>query len=252
MRLKDKVVILTGASSGIGNATALRFAEEGAKVVVVARRAERLEELVNASKELDGEIYPIPGDVSVDEDIEKVVEETLNKYGKIDILVNNAGVLDNYLSADNMEDEIWDKVLDVNLTGPMKMIRKVIPHMIEQGFGNIINTASVGGLFGARGGMAYVTSKHGLIGMTKHIGYMFQDKGIRCNAVAPGSVKTEIGGTVESPNQFVLDKLMKGVSAFPVVGEAEEIANVMLFLASDESSFVNGTTIVADGGWTAY
>jgi NAD(P)-dependent dehydrogenase (short-subunit alcohol dehydrogenase family) len=252
MRLKDKVAILTGASSGIGNATALRFAEEGAKVVVVARRAERLEELANASKELDGEIYPVPGDVSIDEDIEKVVEETLNKYGKIDILVNNAGILDNYLSADNMEDEIWDKVLDVNLTGPMKMIRKVIPHMIKQGSGNIINTASVGGLFGARGGMAYVASKHGLIGMTKHIGYMFQDKGIRCNAVAPGSVKTEIGGTVESPNQFVLDKLMKGVSAFPVVGEAEEIANVMLFLASDESSFVNGTTIVADGGWTAY
>lgn len=252
MRLKDKIVILTGASSGIGNATALRFAEEGAKVVVVARRAERLEKLVEKSKGLNGEIYPVPGDVSVDEDIKRVVEETLNKYGRIDVLVNNAGILDNYLSADNMEDEVWYKVLDVNLTGPMKMIREVIPHMIEQGSGNIINTASVGGLFGGRGGMAYVASKHGLIGMTKHIGYMFHDKGIRCNAVAPGSIKTEIGGTVQNPNQFVLDKLMKGVNIFPVMGEAEEIANVMLFLASDESSFINGATIVADGGWTAF
>lgn len=252
MRLKDKIVILTGASSGIGNATALRFAEEGAKVVVVARRAERLEKLVEKSKDLNGEIYPVPGDVSVDEDIKRVVEETLNKYGRIDVLVNNAGILDNYLSADNMEDEVWYKVLDVNLTGPMKMIREVIPHMIEQGSGNIINTASVGGLFGGRGGMAYVASKHGLIGMTKHIGYMFHDKGIRCNAVAPGSIKTEIGGTVQNPNQFVLDKLMKGVNIFPVMGEAEEIANVMLFLASDESSFINGATIVADGGWTAF
>lgn len=252
MRLKDKVVILTGASSGIGNATALKFAEEGAKVVVVARRAERLSELEEAAKGLSGEIYPIPGDVSINKDIKRVVEETLNRYKRIDILVNNAGILDNYLSADNMEDDVWDKVMDVNLTGPMKMIREVIPHMLKEGAGNIINTASVGGLHGARGGMAYVTSKHGLIGMTKHIGYMFQDKGIRCNAIAPGSVKTEIGGTVKAPNQFVLDKLMKGFQIFPVVGEAEEIANVMLFLASDESSFINGTTIVADGGWTAY
>jgi NAD(P)-dependent dehydrogenase (short-subunit alcohol dehydrogenase family) len=252
VRVKDKIVILTGASSGIGNATALKLAEEGAKVVVVARRVERLKELQEAGQGLSGEIYPIPGDVLVDEDIKKVVKETLNKYGRIDVLINNAGILDNYLSADNMEDEVWDKVIDVNLTGPMKMIREVMPHMLDQGFGNIINTASVGGLFGARGGMAYVASKHGILGMTKHIGYMFQDKGIRCNAVAPGSVKTEIGGTVKTPNKFVLDKLMKGVQAFPVVGEAEEIANVMLFLASDESSFVNGATIVADGGWTAY
>ena len=252
MRLKDKVVILTGASSGIGNATALKFAEEGAKVVVVARRAERLSELKESAKGLNGEIYPISGDVSADEDIKRIVSETLDRYKRIDILVNNAGILDNYLSADNMEDEVWDKVLNVNLTGPMKMIREVIPHMLNQGAGNIINTASVGGLHGARGGMAYVASKHGLIGMTKHIGYIFQDKGIRCNAIAPGSVKTEIGGTVKSPNQFVLDKLMKGVQMFPVAGEAEEIANVMLFLASDESSFINGTTIVADGGWTAY
>ena len=252
MKLKDKVVILTGASSGMGRAGALKFAEEGAKVVAVARRKERLEELVEASKNLEGEIYAFAGDVSKDEDIKRVVDETISRFGRIDVLVNNAGILDDYLSADNMTDEMWDKVINVNLTAPMKLIRGVINHMIKQGSGNIINVASIGGLFGARGGMAYVTSKHGLIGMTKHIGYMFQDKGIRCNAIAPGSVKTEIGGTVQNPNMAVLNKLMTGLQVLPVAGEAEDIANIMVFLASDESRFINGATIVADGGWTAF
>jgi len=252
MRLKDKVVILTGASSGMGRAGALRFAEEGAKVVAVARRKERLEELVEASKNLSGQIYAIPGDVSKDEAINRIVKETIDKFGRIDVLVNNAGILDDYFSADNMTDEIWNKVLDVNLTGPMKLIRSVIKYMIEQGSGNIINIASIGGLYGARGGMAYVTSKHGMLGMTKHIGYMFQDKGIRCNAIAPGSVKTEIGDTVGNPNKAVLDKLMTGLQILPIAGEAEDIANIMVFLASDESKFINGATIVADGGWTAF
>lgn len=252
MKLEEKVVILTGASSGIGSATALRFAKEGAKVVAVARRREKLEALRDEAKDFRGEIYPLEGDVSRDEDIRNIVKEALDRYGKIHILVNNAGVLDNYLSADNMEDEVWDRVMEVNLTGPMKMIREVIPHMIKEGSGNIINTASVGGLYGGRGGMAYVSSKHGLVGMTKHIGFMFQDKGIRCNAIAPGSIKTEIGQKVSSPNQEILDKLMKGVEVLPVFGEADQIAKAMVFLASDDSSFVNGTVLVADGGWTAF
>lgn len=252
MRLENKVVLLTGASSGIGKAVALRFAEEGAKVVAVARRKEKLEELREEAKDFSGEIYPLAGDVSLQEDIENMVETTIEKYGKIDVLVNNAGILDNYLSADNMEDEIWDKVIDVNLTGPMKVIREVMPHMLEAESGNIINTASVGGLFGGRGGMAYVSTKHALIGMSKHIGIMFQEKGIRCNAIAPGNIKTDIGSSVENPNEEVLNKIMTGVQVLPVAGDVEEIANVFLFMASDESSFVNGTTLVADGGWTAF
>ena len=252
MRMEDKVVILTGASSGIGNATALKLASEGAKVTVVARRAERLEALKEKAADLPGEIFPVPGDVSIDGDIENAVKKTLDRYGRIDVLINNAGVLDNYLSADSMTDEVWNKVMSVNLTGPMKMIRAVIPEMIKQGSGNIINTASVGGLQGGKGGMAYVASKHAIIGMTKHIGAMFYDKGIRCNAVAPGTVKTEIAGTVKTPNKDMMEKIVKGFQVFPAIGEAEEIANIMLFLSSEESSFVNGTTIVADGGWTAF
>lgn len=252
MKLKDKVVILTGASSGIGEATALRFAEEGAKVVIVARSEDKLNKIVDRASEFPGEIIAIAGDVSKQEDVEKLVNKTIDTYGRIDVLVNNAGVLDNYLSADNMTDEVWDRVFDINVTGPMRLIREVLKHMVKENKGNIINTASVGGLYGGRGGMAYVASKHALVGMTKHIGFMFQDKGIRCNAVAPGSIATEIGHKVKEPNMDVLNKLMKGFELYPETGEPQEIANVMLFLASDDSSFVNGTTIVADGGWTAF
>lgn len=252
MKLKDKVVILTGASSGIGEATALRFAEEGAKVVIVARSEDKLNKIVDRASEFPGEVIAIAGDVSKQEDVEKLVNKTIDTYGRIDVLVNNAGVLDNYLSADNMTDEVWDRVFDINVTGPMRLIREVLKHMVKENKGNIINTASVGGLYGGRGGMAYVASKHALVGMTKHIGFMFQDKGIRCNAVAPGSIATEIGHKVKEPNMDVLNKLMKGFELYPETGEPQEIANVMLFLASDDSSFVNGTTIVADGGWTAF
>lgn len=252
MKLKDKVVILTGASSGIGEATALRFAEEGAKVIIVARSEDKLNAISDKAKEFPGEVIAIAGDVSKQEDVEKLVNKTIDTYGRIDVLVNNAGVLDNYLSADNMTDEIWDRVFDINVTGPMRLIREVLKHMVKENKGNIINTASVGGLYGGRGGMAYVASKHALVGMTKHIGFMFQDKGIRCNAVAPGSIATEIGNKVKESNMDVLNKLMKGFELYPETGEPQEIANVMLFLASDDSSFVNGTTIVADGGWTAF
>lgn len=250
MRLKDKVIILTGASSGIGETTALRLAEEGAKVVAIARRFEKLKLLEEKANNLPGQIYPLAGDMTKDEDIKNTVKTTIEKYGKIDVLINNAGVLDRFLSADNMEDEVWDKVMSVNLTGPMKLIREAIPHMRQEKSGNIINISSVGGLFGAKGGLAYVTSKHGIIGMTKHIGAIFAEEGIRCNAIAPGSIKTEIGSTVENPNMAVLDKVMKSTEVFPQAGEPEDIANIILFLSSDESKFINGATIVADGGWT--
>ncbi len=252
MRLNDKVVILTGASSGIGETTALVLAREGARIVTVARRLEKLEELRDKAKDLGGEIFPFAGDVSKDDDIKNAVKAAVDKYGRVDILINNAGILDRFLSADNMEDEVWDQVLAVNLTGPMKLIREVIPHMLKQESGNIINISSVGGLFGAKGGLAYVTSKHGILGMTKHIGSMFGSQGIRCNAIAPGSVQTNIGQGSGNPNMAVLNKVLKSAEILPVIGQPTDIANAILFLASDESSFVNAATIVVDGGWTAH
>lgn len=252
MRFEEKVVLLTGASSGIGYAIGKAFAAEGATVYAMARRIEKLEALKEDAKELSGEIIPVAGDVVNEEDIDGAVEKALSEQGKIDILINNAGVLDDYKSAETVTDEIWDKVMDINVGGVMRMSRKVLPSMVEKKAGVIINTASVGGLHGMRGGLAYVASKHAVVGMTKNIGYTYAQDGIRCVAVAPGSVSTEIGNTVREPDEKMLNKLMAGVQIFPIFGEPQQLAEVYLFLASDAASFVNGTTIVADGGWTAY
>lgn len=251
MRLENKVIIITGASSGLGKETAALFAKQGAKVVAVARRKGRLEELAEETKEFLGEVIPFQGDVGNGEEIKDIIKFTLEKYGKIDVLINNAGIIDEHMTAVDMTDEMWDRVVNINLTAPMKLTREVLPAMLKEGKGNIINISSVGGLNGGRGGAAYVSTKHGLIGLTKNTGFVYADKGIRCNAVCPGSVPTEISGK-NPPNELGLSKIMSGFSNAPRIGTAEEIANILLFLASDESSLINGVAIVADAGWTAY
>ena len=251
MKLDGKVVLLTGASSGMGKEMALLFAKEGANVVAVARRMNKLEELSKEAADLSGEIVAVEGDVTKDEDINNMVEKAIEKYGKIDILVNNAGILDNFTALGDLDDELWNRVLNINLTAPMKISRKVLPIMEKQGKGNIINIASLGGLYGSRAGIAYTASKHGLIGITKNIAYMYAEKGIRCNAICPGGVETEIMNTLE-PSEFGMERVMKGTTNNIRSGSGKEIANIALFLASEDSSFVNGDAIVADAGWSAY
>lgn len=251
MRLEGKVVLLTGASSGMGREMALLFAKEGAKVVAVARRMNRLEDLAKEAADTAGELIPLEGDVSKDEDIDHMVDFTLEKYGKLDILVNNAGILDDFVPVGELTDELWNKVININLTSPMKLARKVLPIMEKQECGNIINVSSVGGLHGSRAGGAYTASKFGLTGLTKNIAYMYAEKGIRCNAICPGGVDTEISNNLR-PSEFGLERVMKGTANNPRSGSGLELAYIALFLASDESSFVNGDTIVADAGWTAY
>lgn len=251
MRLSKKVVLITGASSGMGKDMALLFAKEGAKVVAVARRMNKLEEVSKEAKDLNGEVYAVEGDVTKDEDIKHMVDSAIEKYGKIDILINNAGIMDNFTPLLELEDDLWNRVIDINLTGPMKIARAVLPKMLDQGKGNIINVASLGGLYGARAGTAYTASKFGLIGITKNIAYMYAEKGIRCNAICPGGVETEIMSKL-NPSEFGMERVMKGTQNDVRTGTGKEIANIALFLASDESSFVNGDQIVADAGWTAY
>ncbi|MGO1369648.1 MAG: glucose 1-dehydrogenase [Senegalia sp. (in: firmicutes)] len=252
MRLENKVCIVTGASSGIGREVALAYAKEGAKVVVSARRLEKLEELVKLDEDLSGEIHAIAVDVSKQEDIEKMVDQTVEKYGRVDILVNNAGILDSYKSAVSITDDIWEKMFKVNVDSVMRASRKVLPLMRKQKSGVILNTASVGGLNGMRGGLAYVATKHAVVGMTKHIGYSYAEEGIRCVGIAPGSVKTEIGENIKEPDMEVLGKLMKGFESFSSTTSPQELAKVYVFLASEDANFINGTTIVVDGGWTAF
>ncbi|MDO5725253.1 MAG: SDR family oxidoreductase [Tissierellia bacterium] len=252
MKLENKIVLLTGASSGIGYEIGKEFAKEGAKVFAMARRLEKLEQLKTETKDYPGEIFAVKGDVTSQADIDNAVKLALDECKTIDILINNAGVLDNYKSAGEMTDEIWDKIFDVNVTGVMRVTRAVLPTMLKNKSGVILNTASVGGLQGMRGGLGYVATKHAVVGMTKNIGYTYSDDGIRCVAIAPGSISTEIGTKVKDPDMKVLDKLMAGFKMFSKTGTPEEIAKIYAFLASDDARFINGTTIVVDGGWLAY
>ncbi|RCX22993.1 NAD(P)-dependent dehydrogenase (short-subunit alcohol dehydrogenase family) [Fontibacillus phaseoli] len=250
MRLSDKVVIVTGAGSGMGRAIAELFAKEGAKVVASDISEERINEVSTSIKEAGGEALGILANVAKESDVQQLIDRTVQAYGTVDILVNNAGIMDNFIPVGEVTHEHWERVLGVNLNGPMYASRAVLKIMLEKGKGVIINNASVGGLFGARGGAAYVASKHALIGLTKNTAAVYGSKGIRTNAIAPGGVNTAISGTITAPNQLGMEAIGRAGSA--PMGEAQEIAYAALFLASDESSFVNGVVLTADGGWTAH
>ena len=252
MRLKGKVAIVTGAGSGMGKEIAKLYAQEGAKVIVGDINQDNIDATVQEIQSAGGEAIGVLANVAQEDDVKKMMDTALDHYGSLHILVNNAGIMDNFTPAQDITDEEWERVLSINLTGPMRTIRLALPTMIKQAEGVIINIASVGGLFGSRAGVAYTSSKHGLIGLTKNIGFQYANLGIRCNAIAPGSVETNIGSSIKQPNGFGYQQLSQGLQLNRRVGQASEIAAVALFLASTESSFVNGTVLTADGGWTAY
>ena len=252
MKLSGKVAVVTGASSGMGKSIALLYAKEGAFVVAVARRKEKLDELIEASKDYEGKIITMQGDVSKKEDNEKMIDLAIERFGKIDILVNNAGVMDEMMPVAEVPDELWEKVMSVNLNGPFYACRKAVNSMLKQGSGIIINVGSIGGLNGCRAGVSYTASKYALLGLTKNIGFMYADKGIRCNIICPGGVESEIGVGISHPSEFGFSRVRLGMGNVPRSGSPDEIATIALFLATDDSSFVNGTEIVADAGWTAF
>lgn len=252
MKLENKVAIITGATAGMGKAIAELFAKEGASVVLMARREERLEKLVDEITSNGGKAVYSKGDVSSQEDIDMAVKTAIDEYGKIDILINNAGIMDSFKRVGVLDDETWDKVIDVNLTGPMKLIRAVIPEMIKNNGGSIVTVASVGGLFGKVSGSAYTASKHGVIGLAKSTAWMYKEENIRSNVIAPGAVDTEISASM-SPESMDIEGYGKCdgfVQISPRSGQADEIAKLALFLASDDSSLVNGAVVKADAGWT--
>ncbi len=253
MRLENKVAVITGASAGMGRAMALRFAAEGAIVVAVARRKERLEAIAQEAESKGHKLVAKEGDVANQAQMEQMMDDVVAEFGRIDILINNAGIMDEMTSVAELTDEMWHHIIDVNLTGPFILCRKAVKQMLQQGYGNIINIASVGGLQGSRAGAAYTSSKFALVGLTKNIGFMYAQKGIRCNAICPGGVTTEIGEAgISHPDPFGLERAMSGIGTNPRSGDPEELAAAAVFLASDESSFVNGATLVVDGGMTAY
>ncbi len=253
MKLKNKAILVTGASSSMGRAITDLFAREGANVLAVAMGTRRLEELA-AQAERPGTIVPFKGDMTVKADIEGMIDEIVRRFGRLDVLVNNAGLMDDFSPVGEFEEEVFDKVLKLNLEAPAYAMRRAVREFEHEGAGIIINIASVGGLFGARAGAAYTASKHGLIGLTKNTAFMYANKNIRCNAICPGSIKREVGSYdfIEELNETGKDIAMMGMGLVDRPGEAEEIAEVALFLASDSASYVNGQAIVVDGGWTSY
>ena len=251
-KLQGQVAIVTGAGSGMGRAIAKLYAKEGAKVVVSDINQETAELVAKEIESDHGEALVVVGNVSKQVDVDAMVEKTLQRFGTIDIVVNNAGIMDNFMPIEKVNDEMWDRVFGVNVTGPMRILRKVMPIFLEKKAGVIVNIASAGGLNGSRAGVAYTASKHAVIGLTKNIAFQYALSGVRCNAIAPGGVNTNIGNMIKHPDEFGMARAMAGIGLNPRAGEPEEIAAVALFLASSDASFVNGAVIVADAGWTAY
>lgn len=251
MRLEGTVAVITGAGSGMGRAMAQLFAAEGANVVVADVVPERVEEVLSHITSSGGNATGVVTDVALEEDIERMIASATDSYGRLDILCNNAGVMDRMTPVADLSNDLWERVLKVNLTGPFLACRKSLPIMVARGGGVILNTASIGGLYGARAGAAYTASKHALVGLSKNIAYMYADKGIRCNVLCPGAVETAIGLGGEA-HQEGMRRMQLGAANLGRIGQAAEIAQAALFLVSDESSFVNGAAVVVDGGWTAY
>jgi len=253
MRLEGKVAVITGAGSGMGRAMANLFAAEGATIVAAEWNQTTLDEVVAEVKAAGGEIVGVQGDVSKQADCEAIVDKAVEAYGKVDVLCNNAGVMDLNAGAAEMDNAMWERVLGVNLNGPMFLTRKAVPAMKAGSGGSIINTASVAGVGGGAAGCAYTVSKHGVIGLTKNTAFRYCQEGIRCNAIVAGAVETNIMQSVDPTKMDPagVARSQTWYAAIPGQLKATDIANLALFLASDESKLINGACIPADAGWTA-
>ena len=251
MRLKDKVSLITGASRGIGKAVALTFAKEGSDIIVnYAKSKDKAEEAVNEITKMRRRAVALQADVASRNEVFGMVGEAIKEFGKIDVLVNNAGIIRRTTSILEASKDEWEEVLGVNLLGTYYCMQAVTPHMIKRRYGKIINVSSIAGIGTTVGGqVAYAPSKAAVIILTKKLAYELGPHNINVNAIAPGLIKTEILSVGRSEGE--LKKLLEektNLTALRRVGEPQDIANVALFLASDESSFITGQVMVADGG----
>jgi len=252
MRLEGRVALITGGTSGIGSATAVRFANEGALIAITGRNAERGEDVVQTIVAAGGEALFIQADVRFADECRRAVDETLERFGKIDVLFNNAGVFHPKTIPECTEEE-WDETIDSSLKGAFLMSKYVLPSMIEQGSGSIIHTSSGWGILGGDQAAAYCAAKGGLIVMAKAMAIDHGPAGIRVNCVCPGDVLTPMLPDDAAKRGMLWDDYAAGANDRPLgrIGTADEIADAVLFLASDESSFVTGEALVVDGGGVA-
>jgi NAD(P)-dependent dehydrogenase (short-subunit alcohol dehydrogenase family) len=245
--MNQKVVIVTGGNSGIGRATAIALAKEGAKVTVAARRASDGEETARLIKEAGSDAIFVKTDVAIENDVRSLVEKTVDKYGKLDYAFNNAGVEEIKTPFLDQTSEKFDQIMNTNVRGVWLSMKYEIPEMIKNGGGAIVNNSSAAGIIGFPQFAVYIASKHAVLGLTKSAALEYAKSGIRINAIAPGGVETEMANRVNESNPQWLETL---TSMHPIgrIADPEEIANAVVWLLSDKASFVLGHTLLVDGG----
>ncbi len=251
MRREGKTALITGGGDGIGRATALLFCEEGARVGIMGRTKSKLDEVVSAA-EGPGEIVALQGDVSVEEDVRRVVDDFYGQFGRIDILFNNAGILEGGTVVTTTMD-VWDRTININVKGVFLVSKYVVPYMAKQGGGSIINNSSVLGMVGMENCVAYNASKGAVRQITRSMALDHAKDNIRVNSVCPGYIKTKMdpefmGNPPDADEQ--LDKIAADMIPLVRRAEAVEVGHAVLYLASDEARYVTGSDLVIDGGWT--
>jgi len=242
-RLQNKVCIITGAASGMGESEAIAFAQQGAKLIIADMNLEQANQVVEKIINAGGEAFAFKVDVTQFDQLKQLVEFTLEKFGRIDVLLNNAGIFDKYTNSLDTTEELWDRMFAINVKAVFNLSNLVLPKMIEQGSGAIINIASIAGLVAQMGGASYTASKHAVIGYTKHLAAVYAKHGIKINAICPGTIRTPMTAKMletRPTDKIPLDRF----------GEASEVAELAIFLASDEARFMNGSCITIDGGYT--
>lgn len=244
-RFAGKTVIVTGAGSGVGRETAIRIVHEGGTVIGVDIAADRLDAV--AASLPDGTFVPVAANITKQEDVDAIVAAA---GAKIDGLANIAGINDDFSPAHETTDAVWNRVLAINTTGAFMLTRAVVPAMLDAGNGAIVNVASEAGLRGNASGTAYTVSKHAIVGLTRSVAFMYGDKGIRTNAVAPGGIATGMAPAPEALSAFGSARLDAFRSTMPPIAVPERIAAAITFLLSDDSANINGVVLPSDGGWS--
>lgn len=249
--MSGRVVVVTGAGSGMGRAMIEEFSAEGARVAAVDVRRGAAEETIEALGKCADDAIAVAADLSDPQAVATMGDEVLGHFGRVDVVCNNAGILDDYKPAHETDDALWERIIGVNLRGPFLVSRRFIPTMLEQGKGAIVNTASISSFIAGGGGAAYTASKHGVLGLTRQLAFDYGRRGIRVNAICPGATRTGMTEYLHTP-EGRNDHVDAAIAATPAGRWArpEEIARLAVYLASDDADFIHGSAYVIDGGWT--